>query len=129
MNKWMKMFFTYLDRFYVKYHGLPSLEDSGTKHFKNIIYEALKTSVAQALLTVINDERENIVIDRSLIKSIVELFESMGMGTIDVYQSDLEVPLLESTRYVCIYDIIYSFLMLILLLHRIFVIYMIFITE
>jgi cullin 1 len=29
MNKWLKNFFQYLDRYYVRYHSLPTLEDAG----------------------------------------------------------------------------------------------------
>jgi cullin 1 len=36
MNKWLKRFFMYLDRYYVKYHSLPTLEDAGVRHFKTL---------------------------------------------------------------------------------------------
>ena len=29
MNKWLKNFFQYLDRYFVKYHSLPTLEAAG----------------------------------------------------------------------------------------------------
>ena len=29
MNKWMQKFFMYLDRYYVKHHSLPTLEEAG----------------------------------------------------------------------------------------------------
>ena len=31
MNKWLKNFFQYLDRYYVKYHSLPTLEAAGVR--------------------------------------------------------------------------------------------------
>lgn len=98
MNKWLKKFFTYLDRYYVKHHSLPTLSQAGLRCFRTHVYEVMKADTTQAILSLINDEREGKIIDKTLVKSIVELYENMGMGTLDSYTSDLENPLLESTR-------------------------------
>lgn len=98
MNKWLKKFFTYLDRYYVKHHSLPTLSQAGLRHFKKHIYAEMKQPASSAILALINEEREGAIIDKTLVKSIVELYESMGMGTLDAYTSDLEEPLLHSTR-------------------------------
>jgi len=98
MNKWLKKFFTYLDRYYVKHHSLPTLSQAGLRHFKTHIYDEMKRDTTAAILILIDEEREGEIIDKTLVKSIVELYESMGMGTLDAYTSDLEAPLLESTR-------------------------------
>jgi cullin 1 len=58
----------------------------------------MKGDVTAAILGLINDEREGKIIDKSLVKSIVELYESMGMGSLDAYNADLEEPLLRSTQ-------------------------------
>mmetsp|Transcript_1513 Transcript_1513/g.2861 ORF Transcript_1513/g.2861 Transcript_1513/m.2861 type:complete len:727 (-) Transcript_1513:547-2727(-) len=98
MNKWLKKFFTYLDRYYVKHHSLPTLEQAGLRHFKSHIYDGTKAESAAAILSLINEEREGEIIDKTLVKSIVELYESMGMGGLEAYTADLESPLLDSTR-------------------------------
>lgn len=98
MNKWLKKFFTYLDRYYVKHHSLPTLSQAGLRCFRNHIYDAMKQETTDAILELINDEREGKIIDKSLVKSIVELYESMGMGSLDAYNADLEKALLEGTR-------------------------------
>lgn len=98
MNQWMQKFFQYLDRYYVKHHSLPSLSEAGLKHFKILVYDVVKMTVVNAMLDVINKEREGTIIDRALIGSCVELFESMGMGTLDAYVADLEEPLLANTK-------------------------------
>lgn len=98
MNKWLKRFFTYLDRYYVKHHSLPTLSQAGLRCFRTRIYDEMKTDTTAAILALINDERERRIIDKSLIKSIVELYENMGMGTLESYNSDLEDPLLVNTR-------------------------------
>lgn len=98
MNKWLKKFFTYLDRYYVKHHSLPTLSQAGLRCFRTKVYDEMKSETTTAILGLINDEREGKIIDNSLIKSVVELYESMGMGSLDAYNTDLEVPLLDSTR-------------------------------
>lgn len=98
MNKWLKKFFTYLDRYYVKHHSLPTLSQAGLRCFRTHVYEVMKGDTTQAILSLINDEREGKIIDKTLVKSIVELYESMGMGSLDSYTADFENPLLESTR-------------------------------
>ena len=75
----MQKFFMYLDRYYVKHHSLDSLMKAGLKHFKNLIFDAVKMDVANAMLDKINDERDGAVISRELIKSCVQLFEAMGI--------------------------------------------------
>ena len=98
MNKWLKKFFTYLDRYYVKHHSLPTLSQAGLKHFKSHIYDEMKAESTSAILSLIDEEREGEIIDKTLVKSIVELYESMGMGGLEAYTADLETPLLDSTR-------------------------------
>jgi len=98
MNKWMKKFFMYLDRYYVKYHHLPTLEDAGMRNFKNLIFEGTKRDVINAVLDLVDQEREQMQIDQVLIKKCVELFEAMGMGNLDAYRSDFQEPLCASTR-------------------------------
>jgi cullin 1 len=98
MNKWLKKFFTYLDRYYVKHHSLPTLSEVGLRCFQTKVYHEMKTETTAAILGLINEEREGKIIDKSLVKSVVELYESMGMGSLDAYNIDLEEPLLNSTR-------------------------------
>ena len=98
MNKWLKLFFTYLDRYYVERANLPKLSEAGLRHFKTHIYDGVKSDVTEAILALINDEREGKIIDRTLIKSTIVFYESMGMGNLHSYTLDLETPLLQSTR-------------------------------
>ena len=98
MNMWLKKFFTYLDRYYVKHHTLPTLTQAGLKAFRTTIFDEIKQGITDAILNLINAEREGEIIDKSLVKAIVELYESMGIGSLDTYNTDLEVPMLEATR-------------------------------
>jgi cullin 1 len=98
MNKWLKKFFTYLDRYYVKHHSLPTLSQAGLRCFRDRVYDEIKEQATGAILGLINEEREGRIIDKSLVKSVIELYESMGMGSLDAYNADLEEPLLRATR-------------------------------
>lgn len=98
MNKWLKKFFTYLDRYYVKHHSLPTLSEAGLRCFRTKVYDEMKVDTTTAILGLINEEREGKIIENDLVKSIVDLYESMGMGTLDAYNADLEEALLNSTR-------------------------------
>eukprot|EP00429_Kryptoperidinium_foliaceum_P007466 CAMPEP_0176023990 /NCGR_PEP_ID=MMETSP0120_2-20121206/11714_1 /TAXON_ID=160619 /ORGANISM="Kryptoperidinium foliaceum, Strain CCMP 1326" /LENGTH=743 /DNA_ID=CAMNT_0017357161 /DNA_START=67 /DNA_END=2298 /DNA_ORIENTATION=- len=98
MNKWLKKFFTYLDRYYVKHHSLPTLSQAGLRCFRTHVYDEMKGDTTTSILGLINDEREGKIIDKSLVKNIVELYENMGMGSLDAYNADLEEALLASTR-------------------------------
>jgi len=98
MNKWLKKFFTYLDRYYVKHHSLPTLTQAGLRCFRTRIYDEMKSDTTAAILGLINDEREGNIIDKSLVKINVELYEEMGMDTLDCYNADLEEPFLTNTR-------------------------------
>ena len=89
MNKWYSKFFTYLDRFYVKHNSLPSLSQAGLTAFKTHVYEHVKFSAKNAIIDLIDKERDGEIIKKDLIKNTVKLFESMGMGTLDAYSNDL----------------------------------------
>jgi cullin 1 len=98
MNEWLRRFFTYLDQYHIKHHGLPKLLEVGFILFRVAIYEQMKTAIASAIQSLIDKERDQFIVDRSLIKSVVVLYETMGMGTLEAYTRDLEGPLLTSTQ-------------------------------
>jgi cullin 1 len=89
------------DRYFVKYHALPSLEDAGLNAFRKLAFDEVKRAIAGGMLSLINQEREGVLANKDLMKSCVCLFEAMGMGTLDVYVSDFESLLLTSSR--CIF--------------------------
>ncbi len=89
MNKWYSKFFTYLDRFYVKHHSLPSLSQAGLTAFKTHIYEHVKVGAKDAIIELIDKERDGGIIEKDLILNTVKLYEAMGMGSLDTYNNDL----------------------------------------
>jgi cullin 1 len=98
MNEWLTKFFLYLDRFHVDYNELPSVEKKGILKFKELIFDRVKVPATEMMISLINLERNGTQIETSILKSIVKLYEDMGMGTMDVYNNDFEAALLNSTR-------------------------------
>eukprot|EP01036_Dinobryon_divergens_P035679 gene35679-46279_t len=98
MYNWYRKFVVYLDRFHLKYHQLPPLEEEGLGHHnKEIVFDAVNVNLANAIIELIDREREGGIINRHLILSTVQIYERMGMGKLDVYRADLEQRLLEDT--------------------------------
>jgi len=98
MNKWMTRFFMYLDRYYVKHHSLPTLAEAGLKLFKTLIFDVVKKDAVNAMLALINRERDGEIVDRGLLKCCVEVFEAMGLGSLDAYNQDFEDFLLTNSE-------------------------------
>eukprot|EP00937_MAST-01D_sp_MAST-1D-sp2_P006022 g6022.t1 len=98
MNKWLRKFFMYLDRYYVRHHSLPTLDESGLERFKTLVFDEVKKDTTEAMLAVVNQEREGQEVDRALLRSCVEVFESMGMGSLDAYNQDFEDALLSNSE-------------------------------
>ena len=73
MNNWMRKFFIYLDRYYIKQNNKTALYESGIMSFKEIIYENVKIKLIRTILSMINKERKGLQIDQFLIKSSVEI--------------------------------------------------------
>lgn len=67
-------------------------------YFKTIVFDAVKVDLTDAIIKLIDKEREGGIINRNLILSSVQIYERMGMGKLDVYRNDLEIPLLEATK-------------------------------
>lgn len=104
MNKWYGKFFSYLDRFYTSLdhkndnpRKLPPLKEAGMIVFKAVVFDVVKTELTTALIALINSERENQVVDRGLIRSIVLHYEKIGSSNLDVYKADFEAPFLAAT--------------------------------
>jgi cullin 1 len=97
-NRWNSQFFHYVDRYYVQSLKLPKLNDVGLQSFKKIVYEGIKRHASESIISLIISDCGGEIIDRSLIKDSVKLFESMGMGTLCEYTANIEAPLLLSSR-------------------------------
>lgn len=105
MIRWLSRFFQYLDRFYVPRRGVPTLKCAGIICFKELVYDELKGKTRDALLFMIEREREGEQINHSLLKNVLDMFVELGqgdMGTYDgealhLYEEDFEADMLQHT--------------------------------
>jgi cullin 1 len=99
MIKFLSHVFKYLDRFYVKRLSLPELAEVGSSSFHDIVFNAVKRDVRSAILELVRRERECEIIDRKLVKEVVEIFVDMGgaRNSLEVYVQDFEDMLLSTT--------------------------------
>jgi cullin 1 len=99
MIKFLSHVFKYLDRFYVKRLSLPELAEVGSQSFHDIVFNAVKRDVRSAILELVRRERECEIIDRKLVKEVVEIFVEMGgsRNSLEVFVTDFEDMLLSTT--------------------------------
>lgn len=95
--KWMDRFFTYLDRYYVKLQSVEPLSNRGYIIFHQLVFEECKKDTRNALLRVINLERQGEHIDQDLVKGIIEMFIDLGLGSPNVYNTEFEESFLPAS--------------------------------
>ncbi|WIA23649.1 hypothetical protein OEZ85_000353 [Tetradesmus obliquus] len=89
MVRWLSRFFNYLDRYYVLRHSLHPLKDVGLLCFRDQVYADVKRNARSAVLKLIEREREGELIDKMMLKNILDIFIEVGMGSMDHYERDL----------------------------------------
>ncbi|KAL3505753.1 hypothetical protein ACH5RR_031135 [Cinchona calisaya] len=97
MVRWMVRFFHYVDRYFTARRSLPALNEVGLTCFRDLVYQELRDIVRNAVLSLIDQEREGEQIDRALLKNVVDIFIEIGMGQMDYYENDFEVAMLNNT--------------------------------
>lgn len=95
--KWMDRFFTYLDRYYVKLQSVEPLSNRGYLIFHQLVFEEVKKDTRNALLKIINLERQGEHIDQDLVKGIIEMFIDLGLGNPNVYNTEFEESFLPAS--------------------------------
>ena len=97
MVRWLSRFFNYLDRYYIQRHNLAQLKDVGSLCFRDLVYAKLKSVAKDAVLALVDKERDGEQVDRALIKNALGIFVEMGMGGMEAYETDFEAFLLTDT--------------------------------
>ena len=98
MVRWLSRFFNYLDRYYIQRHNLAQLKDVGMLCFRDLVYSELKKNVKDAVLALVDKERDGEQVDRALVKNILGIFVEMGMGGMEMNDmQDFEAHLLTNT--------------------------------
>ncbi|KAI3835038.1 hypothetical protein MKW92_017983 [Papaver armeniacum] len=94
----LSRYFNYMDRYYILRMKLPCLKDVGFGCFRKIVYEKMKVKVRDAVIVLINQEREGTEIDRGSVKGVLEVFVEIGnengKDKLDCYVDDFETAFL-----------------------------------
>eukprot|EP01006_Ploeotia_vitrea_P028755 TRINITY_DN61391_c0_g1_i1.p1 TRINITY_DN61391_c0_g1~~TRINITY_DN61391_c0_g1_i1.p1 ORF type:complete len:789 (-),score=111.59 TRINITY_DN61391_c0_g1_i1:58-2424(-) len=93
----LQKLFVYLDRYYTKHNNADSLEECGIKGFYSVIYEDIREDIFKAVLREIQRERTGDTVARADIAAAINLFVSMGLGSLTYYENDFQTPFLEAT--------------------------------
>ncbi|XP_064972111.1 cullin-1-like [Musa acuminata AAA Group] len=97
MVRWLSRFFYYLDRYFIARRSLPPLNEVGLTCFRDLVYQEIKGKVKDAVISLIDQEREGEQIDRALLKNVLDIFVEIGLGNMDCYENDFEADLLKDT--------------------------------
>ncbi|XVF62608.1 hypothetical protein PTKIN_Ptkin09bG0022000 [Pterospermum kingtungense] len=97
MDRWLSRFFRYLDCYFIARRSLPPLNEVGLTCFRELVYQELNAKVRDAVISLIDQEREGEQIDRALLKNVLDIFVEIGMGQMDYYENDFEVTMLKDT--------------------------------
>ncbi|XP_021295984.1 cullin-1-like [Herrania umbratica] len=97
MVRWLSHLFYYLDRHLIACRSLPSLKEVGLRYFRDLVYQDVHVKVRDAVITLIDKEREGEQVDRALLKNVLHVFVEIGMGQMDRYEEDFEAHMLQDT--------------------------------
>ncbi|CAI9099712.1 OLC1v1036572C1 [Oldenlandia corymbosa var. corymbosa] len=98
MVRWLSGFFNYLDRYFIPVWNLPSLDEVGRTCFSHKVYVELKRKVGDAIIALIEKERDGDQIDPSLLKNVLDMFVQTGMDKMNCYnEEDFEALMLKDT--------------------------------
>ncbi|XP_028804235.1 cullin-1 isoform X2 [Neltuma alba] len=97
MVRWLSRFFHYLDRYFIARRSLPALSAVGLACFRDLVYMEVRANAGDAVISIIDKEREGEQIERSLLKNVLDIFVEIGMGQMDQYEQDFEIQMLDDT--------------------------------
>ncbi|KAB2092766.1 hypothetical protein ES319_A02G052200v1 [Gossypium barbadense] len=97
MTRWLTRFFHFLDRYFVPWRKLPPLEQSTLLAFYNLVFGEFNHEIKDAVLSLINREREGEGIDQALIRNIVGIYVDVGQGSMKYYERDFEDDMFKAT--------------------------------
>eukprot|EP00257_Ricinus_communis_P015382 XP_015573284.1 cullin-1 isoform X2 [Ricinus communis] len=97
MTRWLSRFFHFLDRYFIPTKKLPSLQETSFTAFHNSVYGEMNSQIRDAVISMINGEREGEEVDHALVNNIVSIYVEMGIDSNKYYDQDFEAALLQDT--------------------------------
>ncbi|KAK6254512.1 hypothetical protein SCA6_015817 [Theobroma cacao] len=97
MTRWLSRFFHYIDRYFVAVKKVPSVQEVALSSFYNLIFGEMNNQVRDAVLSMIDREREGEDIDQALVKNVLAVYVDVGQGSLKYYEKDFEEAMFEDT--------------------------------
>ncbi|GAU37754.1 hypothetical protein TSUD_102700 [Trifolium subterraneum] len=72
-------------------------KESFEEYIISTVYKEINGKVRDAVISLIDQEREGEQIDRALLKNVLDIFVEIGMGQMDHYDNDFEAAMLKDT--------------------------------
>ncbi|KAM5567090.1 hypothetical protein ABKV19_015287 [Rosa sericea] len=95
MVRWMSATFYWLTEFYIKrIEFMDTLEEVGLECFREMAFRKIQANVTSIVLRLIGEELEGELIDSSLLKQVISIYGTIGIGFRDRLESDI----IEHTR-------------------------------
>lgn len=94
MVRWLSRFFNYLDRYYIPRNNLQGLRDLGIVLFGYHVHCMIQQSSTDAILVLLDSQRQGEQIDSGLVKNVIEIFVEVGNGDLTNYETSFEQPFL-----------------------------------
>ncbi|KAI9122959.1 hypothetical protein K1719_005848 [Acacia pycnantha] len=83
MVRWLSHSFRYLDRYFVVSKLLQPLKAVGLTCFREMVYKEINGKVRDAIISLIDQEREGEQIDRALLKNVLDIFVEIEHSCLD----------------------------------------------
>lgn len=97
MVRWLWLFFHYLDHYFIADRLLTNLNEVRLNSFCDLVYREAKVNARVVVIGLINKELEGEKINRTLLKSVINIFVEIGMGQMDAYEKDFEAHMVTNT--------------------------------
>ncbi|CAL5072266.1 unnamed protein product [Urochloa decumbens] len=98
MVKWLSRFFHYLERYFLTRRSLDSLTLVSSKSFTTLVFDEPKATVTTIVIAMINQDREGQIIDRALVKNVLNIYTELGTELkTELYQKDFEDAFVQDT--------------------------------
>ncbi|KAF3456198.1 hypothetical protein FNV43_RR00848 [Rhamnella rubrinervis] len=97
MIYWLSRFFGYLDRYFTTERKLPSLKEISFLSFYELVFGEMNNQIRDAVISMIDREREGEQIDQALVKNILAIYMEFGMDSSKYYTGDFEEAMLKDS--------------------------------
>ncbi|KAK4441325.1 Cullin-1 [Sesamum alatum] len=97
MTYWLSRFFHYIDRYFTERKNLPSLVETANLAFYHLVYGEMNDQVRDAVLSLIDREREGEEIDEGIVREAINIYVEIGDGSPKYYVRDFEKGMMKAT--------------------------------